>query len=115
MMALLLTLALSAPQIDDHVYGAPLLPGAHEESEAGRYMALRNYDDVLEFYEKLFKGNAKVRFRKIVNQPTVKATHLQNLAPSVGGWAGINIYEVNGRTYLYFLKAEPPPKRKSTG
>ena len=112
MTAIVFSLLMKAASAEDRVFGAPLLPGAREENEVGRYSALRTYEDVVEFYEKLFKGSNKVRWRKIVNQPQVKATHLQNLSPTAGGWSGINIYEVNGQTHLYVLRVEP--KKKSS-
>jgi hypothetical protein len=97
----------------ERVYGAPILPGARK-LEDGRYAAGRSYDDTLEFYEKLFKGSTQVRFRAIINNPAIKAIHLQNLK---GGstWAGINIYELNGQTRVYVVKGDAvkePAKKK---
>ena len=106
-LALLLSFAAEA----DRVYGAPLVPGARKEEE-GRYQAMRSYDDALEFYERLFKGNAKIRWKKIIHQPQVKAVHMMNLQPVAGGWSGINLYEVNGQTHLYVLKLEEKPATK---
>ena len=108
-LALLLTLA--APDTD-HYLGAPLLPGAHAEDEPGRYRAGRNYEDTVEFYERLYKGNPKYRWKKIINQPAVKATHLTNTLPKAGEWSGMNIYDVGGTTHLYILKSDDKPNKK---
>jgi len=108
LLALLLTLAA---QDADHYLGAPLLPGAHAEDEVGRYKAGRNYEDTVEFYERLFKGNTKYRWKKIINQPAVKATHLSNTLPKVGEWSGMNIYEISGTTHLYVLKSDDKPAK----
>jgi hypothetical protein len=110
-MIFALLLALAAPD-SEHYFGAPLLPGAHQEEEPGRYRAGRNYDDTVEFYERMFKGNAKYHWKKIINQPQVKAIHLQNTQPKPGEWSGMNIYDVAGTTHLYVLKAEEKKKAK---
>lgn len=99
---------MAASSDADRVYGAPLLPGTVKVEE-GRFKTSRSYDDTVDFYEKLFKGSQTVRMRKIINSPQVKATHVLNGAPG-SGWQGINIYEKDGETRLYFIKADVKKK-----
>jgi hypothetical protein len=105
-MILALLFALLAADDSERVYGAPMVPNARK-IEDGRYVSPRTYDDTLEFYEKLYKGSNAVRFRAIINAPSVKAVHMQNLKG--GAWLGINIYELNGQTRLYVVKSDSAP------
>lgn len=107
-MILALTFALLAAEAEgERVYGAPMVPNARKV-EDGRYISPRTYDDTLEFYEKLFKGSNAVRFRAIINAPSIKAVHMQNTKPG-GTWLGINIYELNGQTRLFVVKSDAAP------
>ena len=110
--AALSVMLIGAEAEGERVYGAPILPGARKIEEA-RFAAGRSYDDTLEFYEKLYKGTGLVRFRAIINNPAIKAIHLQNLKAG-STWAGINIYELNGQTKLFVVKGETkePVKKK---
>lgn len=109
MLAIAFALLMGATD-SDKVYGAPLLPGA-TKLEEGRFKSGRSYDDTLDFYEKLFKGSQTVRFRKIVHSPQVKATHIMNTA-SGSAWQGINVYEKDGETRLFFVKADVKKKSR---
>ncbi len=117
MWPFLLMLA-AAPEPADRMHGAPIPPGARKLAEEGRVVSPRNYDDTIEFYDRLYKNNAGYRFRPIVSAPNVKAVHLQNVR-SAGGWSGLNIYETKNQTRIFVLKAEgappaqtPAPKKK---
>lgn len=99
----LLTMLWLAGADNEKVHGAPLLPGATKIEEA-RYKTSRSYDDTVEFYEKLFKGSGSVRLRKVIHSPQVKATSVLNSGG--GGWVAVNIYEKDGETRLYFVKAD---------
>ncbi|MCC6807949.1 MAG: hypothetical protein IT381_11035 [Deltaproteobacteria bacterium] len=107
-------LLLGAESEGERVYGAPIVPNARKIEDA-RYVSPRNYDDTIEFYEKLYKGSGAIRFRAIINAPSVKAVHLQNLKPTPGNWVGINIYEINNQTRLFVVRgdgAKAEPKKK---
>jgi len=109
---MLLLLLLLAAEDPDRILGAPLPPGSRKLDEQ-RVASSRNYDDTIEFYEKLYKGNTGYRFRPILNAPGIKAVHFQNLKGS-GGWSGLNIYETHNRVRIFVLTPEgatPVPKQ----
>src|SRR5688572_12544529 len=108
-MLILLSLLLAAEDAD-RMFGAPIPQYSRKLQEEGRVVSSRNYDDTVEFYEKLYKGNANFRFRPIIVAPGIKAVHLQN-AKSTGGWSGLNIYEANNSTRIFVLKADSEPKK----
>jgi hypothetical protein len=103
MLALCWALFLLAED-PDKLQGAPIPPGSHKLDDS-RATSSRGYDDTVEFYEKLYKGNANWRFRSIISAPGIKAVHLQNHKGS-GGWSGLNIYEANNKTRIFVLKTE---------
>jgi hypothetical protein len=104
---MLLLLFLLAADDADHVLGAPIPSGSRKLDDVQRVASSRDYDDTIEFYEKLFKGNSNYRWRPILTAPGLKAVHFQNIK-SVGGWSGLNIYEHNNRVRIYVLTPEAP-------
>ncbi len=88
---------------------APLVPGASSVGEPGRYRSPRNFDDTLDFYERLFKTGG-ARWRSIVNLPGIKAKHLESTRRSTK-WEGINLYEYKGQVRLYVVPRDAKPRK----
>lgn len=84
----------------------PLPPGASAAGEPGRYKAGRSYDETLDFYRRLFHQTGGVRWRNIVDQPSVRAKHVASLRKHTL-WEGLNVYEVRGETFVYALPRAP--------
>jgi hypothetical protein len=80
----------------------PIMESAIPLEEPGRYRSLRSFDKTLEYYKRLFRNTGSVQWRTIVNLPSVKARHIKSLKQKTR-WEGLNIYEKNGETRLYFL------------
>ena len=99
--AALFTIALALGATDART-DAPIVPGAVELDEPGRYDSPRSYDDTIEYYERYFRGDRQRRWRHIVNLPTVRAQHIENKKKK-SGWAGINIYEHRGKVRIFVL------------
>ncbi|MFZ9887446.1 MAG: hypothetical protein ACO3JL_08075 [Myxococcota bacterium] len=86
-------------------YGVELLPWS-KKLDDDRYQSPRDYGKTLEHFKKQFKGWKAVRFHAEVNLPAVKYVHIENSNPSAE-WAGINVYEVEGKVRMYVLKRQP--------
>ena len=108
-----LLLALQAPVIGAFPDAKPpIITGAREMEEPGRYRARRPFDDTVEWYKRTFKTLGGVRWRNIVNTPSVRAVHLECVR-SRCKWAGINIYETRGEVRLFVVPKDPPKKKGS--
>ena len=109
--AALVTLLL-APAVAraERVAGAQL-PDGSTRIEPNRYRIERNYADALKFFRTVYPP-AKYPRKQIVNQPGVKAVHIENPAARPGGWDGLNVYELRGETRVFVLVA-PAEKEKS--
>jgi hypothetical protein len=109
----ILSLALTMGAADART-DAPLVPGAIELDDLGRYDSPRSFDDTVEYYERYFRGDRQRRWRHIVNLPTVRAQHVENKKKE-SGWSGINIYEHRGKVRIYVIPnleylSKPKPK-----
>lgn len=111
--AALVGILLAAPAVAraERVAGAQL-PDRSTRIEANRYRIERNYADALKFFRTVYPP-AKYPRRPIVNQPGIKAVHIENPAPRPGGWDGLNVYELRGETRVFVLVA-PVDKEKSS-
>ena len=107
MPAIALMLALAGA---DHIE-APIVSGARALGEEGRYESAKNFDSTIEWYKRKFKNVGGVRWRSIVNLPSIKAKHLQSIRRRTK-WAGINIYEHQGRVRLFVVPREEPKREK---
>jgi hypothetical protein len=110
--AALVTLLLAAPAVAraERVAGAQL-PHGSTRIEAYRYRIERNYADTLKFFRTVYPP-ARYARRQIVNEPGIKAVHIDNPAPRPGGWDGLNVYELRGETRVFVLVA-PVDKEKN--
>ncbi len=111
--AALVVILLAAPAVAraERVAGAQL-PDRSTRIEANRYRIERNYADALKFFRTVYPP-AKYPRRQIVNQPGIKAVHIENPAPRPGGWDGLNVYALRGETRVFVLVA-PADKEKSS-
>lgn len=111
--AALVGILLAAPAVAraERVAGAHL-PDRSTRIETNRYRIERNYADALKFFRTIYPP-AKYPRRQIVNQPGIKAVHIENPAPRPGGWDGLNVYELQGETRVFVLVA-PVDKEKSS-
>lgn len=105
MPAIALLLALAGA---DNVE-APIVSGARALGEPGRYESAKSFDSTIEWYKRKFKTTGGVRWRSIVNLPSIKAKHLQSVRKRTN-WAGINIYEHQGRVRLFVVPREDAKK-----
>ncbi len=83
----------------------PLPGGSVKGDEPHRYSTAATYNDVVEYYKRVFKNIGGVRWYTIINQPGVRAKHLRSLR-SRSKWEGVNIAEYGGRTHVYILMRE---------
>ncbi|MED5463959.1 MAG: hypothetical protein VX699_04845 [Myxococcota bacterium] len=102
MLPYLIAVALSLSMAPDTATKAPLIPNAVAVEDAGRFTSPRNFDDTIKYYRRYFRAKGGVRWHHIVNQPTVKAKHIQSLRKSTL-WEGINIYEKKGEVRIYII------------
>jgi hypothetical protein len=110
-MAALSALALATPALvrAEKAAGAAL-PDEARQVEPNRFRIDKNYDDTLKFYKVVYPP-AKYPRKAIVNQPGIKAVHIDNPEVRPGGWEGLNVYELNGETRVFVLVA-PREKEK---
>ena len=89
----------------------PVAAGSVPLSEPGRYKVNRGFDDVIEYYKRMFKNENGVRWYNIINQPGLRAKHLASLRKNTD-WEGINIYERGSEVRLYVVPRgkRPAPK-----
>jgi hypothetical protein len=77
------------------------LPATARQTAPDRYRLSENWEAAMKFF-KLLYGYEKYPRKSIVNQPGIKAIHIDN--PSAGGeWEGFNIYEQQGAVFVYVL------------
>ena len=91
--------------------GVQLPDGAAPVGE-NRYRAPEDYDGTLRYYRQVYSPGT-YRWKAIVDQPGVKAIHIE--LEKVKGVEGLNIYEANGEVRIFVVPApEPPPTKKKT-
>ena len=95
---LLLLPALSLAEV--RVAGAALPDGAEKVAES-RFKIPKSWDETIRFYRQLYPP--RYTRRNIVDQPGVKAVHIDNPDAKPGGWEGLNIYEAKGEVRIFVL------------
>jgi hypothetical protein len=80
---------------------APIIPYAKSVGEH-RFRSPRNFEDTLEYYRKVFRGEDVIEFEKIINNSGVRGVFMKNKIQN-GRWEGINIYEYKGSTVLFVV------------
>lgn len=106
MRTLLLTLALfffaSTATAAEFPVQRPPLPGGTSKVGPNRYVTKATYNDVLEWYKRVFRRIGGIRWYTVINQPGVRAKHMRSLRKN-SKWQGMNIGEYGGRVHLYIL------------
>ncbi len=95
---LLLLPALALAEV--RVAGAALPDGAEKVAES-RYKIPKSWDETIRFYRQLYPP--RYTRRTIVDQPGVKAVHIDNPDAKPGSWEGLNIYEAKGEIRIFVL------------
>ena len=85
----------------EKVAGATLPEEARKIGE-NRYQVDRKYEDVLKFFRATYPP-ARYTRRPIVDQPGIKAVHIENPEARPGSWEGLNVYELKGETRVFVL------------
>ena len=93
----------------ERVAGA-LLPDQARRIETNRYHIAKGYEDTLKFFRTVYPP-AKYPRKPVVNQPGIKAVHIENPEARPGSWDGLNVYELMGETRVFVLVT--PEKEKS--
>jgi hypothetical protein len=88
---------------------APITPGAIPLEDRGRYKSPRTYEETLDFYQRTFKQSSGIRWRNVVNLPSIKAKHIECLRKKTH-WEGINIYEKQGEVRIYVIPRDAAEK-----
>jgi hypothetical protein len=84
------------------VVGGVQLPNGVQKVGADRYRAPENFEDTLKYFRTVYPPDRYPR-KPIVNQPGVKAVHIEN--PSGKNFEGLNIYEANeGEVRIFVVR-----------
>ncbi len=110
--AALVAFLFAAPAVAsaERVAGA-LLPDDARRIETNRYRVDKNYEETLKFFRTVYPP-AKYPRKSIVNQPGIKAVHIDNPGARPGSWDGLNVYELRGQTRVFVLVTPPGEKEK---
>ena len=104
-------LALSStPAIAKKVHGAHVLDESRPVGD-DRFQSMRDWDRTLRFFRSVYGKTAGVVWRRVDTTPKVKAIHIENTRRGQG-WEGINIYETDGKIFVYVIREEPVDAKK---
>jgi hypothetical protein len=78
-----------------------LLPDGAEKVAESRYRIPKNWDETIRFYRQTYPP--RYTRRPIVDQPGVRAVHIDNPDAKPGAWDGLNIYETKGEVRVFVL------------
>ena len=78
-----------------------LLPDGSEKVEENRYRIPKSWDETIRFYRQTYPP--RYTRRPIVDQPGIRAVHLENPDARPGYWEGLNIYETKGEVRVFVL------------
>lgn len=105
----LVALLLTGQALASNVKGVQLPDGAAQVGE-DRFRAPEDYEGTLKYYRLVYPP-AKYRWKAVIDQPGVKALHIE--LGSKGGVEGLNIYEANDEVRIYLVPVEAVRSRKS--
>lgn len=105
----LVALLLTGQAFASSKKGVQLPDGASQVGE-DRYRAPDDYDGTLKYYRLVYPP-ARYRWKAVIDQPGVKAMHIEL---GIRGVEGINIYDANDSVRIYLVSAEPTKARKSS-
>lgn len=103
----LVALLLAGQAVASSQKGVQLPDGARQVGE-DRYRAPDDYDGTLKYYRLVYPP-ARYRWKAVIDQPGVKATHI---TLNLKGVEGLNIYEANDEVRIYLVSAEAAKSRK---
>jgi hypothetical protein len=83
------------------VHGLTLPNGAVKLGEEDRFRLQETFDAAMKFYKSALRPEKYPR-KLIVNQPGLKAVHIENPDPK-GEWEGFNLYTYQNETRLFVL------------
>lgn len=92
----------------DSATGAQLPDGAEKVGE-NRYRVREDFEGTLKYYRSVYPVGTHPR-RMIVNQPGIKAVHIEN--PSGRNFAGLNVYQTNDEVRIYIVPLEKVAKKR---
>lgn len=86
-------------------HGVELVPWSKKVGK-DRYRSSRDFKKTRKHFRETLRGKP-VKWHRIVNLPSVKYFHIENLKRK-RRWDGVNVYELpNGRVMMYVLKHNP--------
>lgn len=88
--------------------GAPLPDNARKVGEH-RYRAATDWEFTMKWLKTAYPAGQYPR-RAIVNQPGIKAIHVQNTTGK-GQWDGLNVYQANDEVRIYVVPADGVGKK----
>lgn len=106
----LIAALLTGTALASNAKGVQLPDGASQVGE-DRYRAPSDYDGTLKYYRLVYPPS-RYRWKAIIDQPGVKALHIELGSRAV---EGINIYDANGEVRIYLVPAEQHPAKKKRG
>lgn len=97
----LAVLLVAAPVAWAEVIGGVALPDGVRKVGEDRYRSPKDFEETLKFYKTAYPAERFPR-KSIVNQPGVKAVHIQN--PGGKKFSGLNIYEANDEVRIFIVR-----------
>ena len=79
------------------------LPDNSRKVAEHRFKSGTDFDGTLKYYKNVYPA-AQYPRKAVVNQPGVKAVHIENPSGR-GSWEGLNIYEANDEVRIYVVPA----------
>lgn len=85
------------------VVGGVMLPSGSQKVGEDRYRSSTDFDGTMKYYKSVYPADRFPR-KSIVNQPGVKAVHIEN--PSGKKFEGLNIYETNDEVRIFIVRSQ---------
>lgn len=104
----LIAALLTGTALAGNTKGVQLPDGASQVGE-DRYRAPEDYDGTLKYFKSVYPPS-RYRWKAVIDQPGVKALHIELGLKAV---EGINIYQANDEVRIYLVPAEASHSRKS--
>ncbi len=108
LLALLLLFGLSAASAAAASHLGVRLPAGSRRVEPDRFQSGLDFEATLAYLRKSLRGTAGVTQAEVLNLPQVRMTHVSHADPTLS-WEGINVSEIDGKVYLFFLRRATSP------
>jgi hypothetical protein len=102
--------SIAAPAVAAKVHGAFVLDESVKIGE-GRYQSQRDWDKTVRFFRSVYDRTSGVVWHDIATTPRVRARFLENTKRDQA-WEGINLYEVDGKVFIYVIARDAAAKLK---